>query len=230
MKLITLISLLLAFSLLMNCKGQNKPENTISLNNRTDSISYYLALNIAQNVKSQGLTEINTAAVAKAFNDVFSGGTTLADVSQTGPYLNQCFMELQVAKSETDKKAGTDFLELNKSKSGVITLPSGLQYEVLTAGQGQQPKATDVVTVHYSGTTIDGKVFDSSIERGEPASFAVNEVIMGWQEALQLMAVGSKWKLYVPSNLAYGERGAGEVIPPNAALIFEVELLSIGQK
>jgi FKBP-type peptidyl-prolyl cis-trans isomerase FklB len=230
MKLFILISFTLTFSMLISCKGQNNPESTVSLNNRTDSISYYLALNIAQNVKSQGLTEINTDAVAKAFNDVFSGGTTLVDVSQTGPYLNQCFMELQVAKSETDKKTGTDFLELNKSKSGVVTLPSGLQYEVLTAGQGQQPKATDVVTVHYSGTTIDGKVFDSSIERGEPATFAVNEVIMGWQEALQLMPTGSKWKLYIPSNLAYGERGAGEVIPPNAALIFEVELISIQQK
>ena len=230
MKLITLFSATSVFCFLISCQGQNNSGSTISLKNMTDSISYYLGLNIAQSVKSQGLTEINAEALSKAFNEVFAGTKTLIEVDQTGPYLNQCFMELSVAKAEIDRKAGVDFLEKNKSKTGIITLPSGLQYEILTAGQGQIPKASDIVIVHYNGTNIDGKVFDSSIERGEPATFTVGEVIMGWQEALQIMPVGSKWKLFIPSNLGYGERGAGTVIAPNATLIFEMELLSIEQK
>lgn len=230
MKLITIFSTASVFCFLFSCNGQDHSGSAITLKDKTDSISYYLGLNVAQSVKSQGLTEINAEAVAKAFNEVFAGNKTLVEVDQTGPYLNQCFTELSAAKSEIDRKAGVDFLEKNKIKSGVITLPSGLQYEILTTGQGQIPKPTDVVTVHYNGTGIDGKVFDSSIERGEPATFTVNEVIMGWQEALQIMPVGSKWKLFIPSNLGYGERGAGTVIAPNATLIFEMELLSIQQK
>jgi FKBP-type peptidyl-prolyl cis-trans isomerase FklB len=186
-----------------------------------------MGLNIAQNVKSQGLDEINTEAIARAFNDYYQGIKTDADVQLTGNYLNECFRDLQMAKSENDKNAGVEFLADNKSKDGVITTPSGLQYTVITEGTGQKPLATDKVKVHYTGTTIDGKVFDSSVERGEPVTFEVGGVIQGWQEALQLMPVGSKWKLFVPSQLAYGERGAGGVIGPNATLIFEVELLSI---
>ncbi len=220
----------LVFSFLVSCKGQNNSGSSISLKNRTDSLSYYLGLNVAQSVKTQGLTEINAEAVAKAFNDVFTGSKTQAEITQTEQYLNQCFRELNIAKAENDKKAGIDFLEKNKSKAGVVTLPSGLQYEVLTQGMGQKPIATDEVTVHYSGSGIDGKVFDSSIERGEPATFVVNQVIPGWQEALQMMSIGSKWKIYIPSNLAYGERGAQGVIAPNATLIFEMELLSIQPK
>jgi FKBP-type peptidyl-prolyl cis-trans isomerase FklB len=128
---------------------------------------------------------------------------------------------------EKNKKEGEAFLAENKTKEGVITLPSGLQYKVLKAGTGATPKATDIVVTHYRGTLIDGKVFDSSIDRGEPAEFPVNAVIKGWSEALQHMKVGAKWQLFVPAELAYGERGAGQVIAPNSTLIFDIELLKI---
>ncbi len=131
------------------------------------------------------------------------------------------------AVAEKNKKDGEAFLAANKKKEGVITMPSGLQYKVLTPGKGKSPKATDTVTVHYKGTTIDGTEFDSSYKRGKPASFPLNQVIAGWTEAVQLMKEGAKWELYIPSNLAYGERGAGASIGGNATLIFEVELLSI---
>lgn len=131
------------------------------------------------------------------------------------------------AKAGVNLEKGKKFLEDNGKRKGVITLPSGLQYEILKEGNGPKPTATDKVTTHYHGTTIDGKVFDSSVERGQPAQFGVNQVIPGWTEALQLMPVGSKWKLFIPSNLAYGESGAGGAIGPNETLVFEVELISI---
>ena len=129
--------------------------------------------------------------------------------------------------AETNKQAGKEFLAENAKRSGVVVLPSGLQYEVLAEGKGRKPKATDKVQCHYHGTLIDGQVFDSSIQRGTPAVFGVNQVIPGWVEALQLMPEGSRWKLYIPSDLAYGEQGAGGSIPANATLIFEVELIKI---
>jgi FKBP-type peptidyl-prolyl cis-trans isomerase FklB len=143
--------------------------------------------------------------------------------------LQKYFQGLQEKKSGAARQGGVDFLASNAKKEGVTTLPSGLQYQVMVDGSGEKPTATNKVTTHYHGTTIDGKVFDSSVERGQPAQFGVNQVIAGWTEALQLMAVGSKWKLFIPSDLAYGERGAGADIPPHAALIFEVELISIDQ-
>jgi len=133
-------------------------------------------------------------------------------------------------QGEKNKKEGEIFLEANKKKEGVQTLPSGLQYKVLKAGAGKKPTATDTVTVHYRGTLIDGKEFDSSYQRGKPVTFPVNGVIPGWTEALPLMEEGAKWELFIPSNLAYGERGAGRDIGPNATLIFEVELISIEEK
>jgi FKBP-type peptidyl-prolyl cis-trans isomerase FklB len=144
--------------------------------------------------------------------------------------IQKFFGEIQKAEGEKNQKAGEDFLAANKNKPGVVTLPDGLQYEIIKAGTGPKPKAEDEVKCHYHGTTIDGKVFDSSVERGEPANFPVNRVIPGWTEALQLMPVGSKWKLYIPAALAYGERGAGADIKPNSTLIFEVELLEIVKK
>ena len=140
------------------------------------------------------------------------------------------FDKLNQAKGEklaANLKAGEDFLEQNKQREGVKTTPSGLQYEVLTEGTGPKPKATDNVKCHYHGTLIDGTVFDSSVQRGQPATFPLNMVIKGWTEALQLMPVGSKWTLFIPSSLGYGSRGAGGSIPPNATLIFDVELISI---
>ena len=136
-------------------------------------------------------------------------------------------MKLQAERLEINKQAGAEFLRINKEKAGVVTLPSGLQYEVLKTGDGTKPKASDKVKCHYHGTLINGTVFDSSVQRGEPATFGVSQVIPGWVEALQLMNVGSKWRLFIPSELAYGERGAGETIEPNSTLVFEVELLDI---
>ena len=141
--------------------------------------------------------------------------------------INDFFLRLHKEKLEINKKAGEEFLSINKGRAGVVTLPSGLQYQVLQQGNGEKPKATDKVKCHYHGTLINGTVFDSSVERGTPAVFGVNQVIPGWVEALQLMPVGSKWRLFIPSNLAYGENGAGEMIEPNSTLIFDVELLDI---
>ena len=141
--------------------------------------------------------------------------------------INDYFMKLQQEKLEINKKAGEEFLSINKHKAGVVELPSGLQYEVLKNGTGAKPTANDKVKCHYHGTLINGQVFDSSVQRGEPAVFGVSQVIPGWVEALQLMPVGSKWRLFIPSNLAYDERGAGEAIEPNSTLIFDVELLDI---
>ena len=141
--------------------------------------------------------------------------------------INDYFMNLQKERLELNKKAGEEFLNINKGKAGVVTLPSGLQYQVLKQGEGAKPAASDKVKCHYHGTLINGTVFDSSVQRGEPAVFGVSQVIPGWVEALQLMPVGSKWRLFIPSDLAYGEHGAGDAIEPNSALVFDVELLDI---
>ena len=141
--------------------------------------------------------------------------------------INEYFIKLQKEKMEINKKAGEEFLHINKGRAGVVELPSGLQYQVLKQGNGAKPSVTDKVKCHYHGTLINGTVFDSSVQRGQPAVFGVNQVIPGWVEALQLMPVGSKWRLFIPSNLAYGEHGAGEMIEPNSTLIFDVELLDI---
>jgi len=192
-----------------------------------EKLSYSLGLNIAHSLKSQGLTEINGAKVGEALNDVFQGADLKISQADAGAFLNQYFGALQAKQHEGAIKAGKDFLDANGKKDGVVTLPSGLQYQILTEGNEEKPTLTSTVTTHYHGTTIDGEVFDSSVERGTPASFPVNGVIAGWTEALQLMGIGSKWRLFVPSNLAYGDRGAGPKIGPHATLIFDVELLEI---
>lgn len=204
----------------------NTKDKTV-INTPNDRLSYALGTSIAGNIKSQGVDTLNFKLLAKAFEDIYSGTKPLLSAEEANAFLNQYFGELQKAKLGKNKAVGEKFLEENKKKPGVVTLPSGLQYQIMTEGKGPIPTATDKVTTHYHGTLIDGTVFDSSVQRGEPASFPVNGVIQGWQEALQLMKVGSKWKLFVPSNLAYGERGAGEKIGPNTALVFEVELISI---
>jgi FKBP-type peptidyl-prolyl cis-trans isomerase FklB len=152
-----------------------------------------------------------------------------AEVQQAMMALQQSMSQKQQGKGADNKKAGEDFLAQNKTREGVKTLPSGLQYQVLQQGKGKSPAKTDKVTTHYHGTLIDGTVFDSSYERGQPATFPVNGVIAGWTEALQLMQEGAKWRLFIPSDLAYGARGAGDDIGPNAALIFDVELISVNK-
>jgi FKBP-type peptidyl-prolyl cis-trans isomerase FklB len=196
--------------------------------NSTDSASYALGARIAQNIKAQGFDGINQVLFQKAINDVLKGNK-LAIVEEG---LDACIgtyqQKAQTAKSAVAKLAGKKFLDANAKRAGVVTLPSGLQYEVVKAGTDTtKPKLGDKVKCHYHGTLIDGKVFDSSVDRGEPIVFPVAGVIKGWTEALQLMTVGSKWKLYIPSELAYGDQQAGPSIAPGSTLIFDVELIGI---
>lgn len=199
----------------------------VAQNQSMDTLSYSVGVLIAQNLKQQGFKMVESADVAEAVKDVFGGNALKISAEEAGQVVDQYMREQQQKQSAVEIEAGKKFLADNGTRKEVVTLPSGLQYEILTAGTGDKPAATDKVTTHYHGTLVDGTVFDSSVERGQPASFPVNGVIKGWQEALQLMPVGSKWRLYVPSDLAYGERGAGGAIKPFATLIFDVELLSI---
>jgi FKBP-type peptidyl-prolyl cis-trans isomerase FklB len=204
---------------------------TINAQNKTEmeKVSYSLGVNVAKSVQAQGLESIDSDAIAKAFKDVFEGNDLEINEQEANLILQDYFTKINNKAQEANVALGTKFLEDNAKKEGVVTTSTGLQYEVITKGEGPMPKETDKVTVHYHGTLLDGTVFDSSVDRGQPATFPVNGVIPGWVEALQLMNVGSKYKLFIPSNLAYGERGAGGAIGPNATLIFEVELISIGE-
>ena len=215
------------FGLFLGCNGQETSKKITQLDNEIDSVSYSIGMNIAENMKAQGINELNVEVLSQAFKDVFSDNNTLMDQEGVMKCLNTYFQNQQQSQYEENIREGEEFLAENKSREGVITLPSGLQYEVLVEGTGEKPALTDEVKTHYHGTLLDGTVFDSSVERGEPVSFPVNGVIAGWTEALQLMPVGSKWKLYIPYDLAYGERGAGQAIGPYSTLIFEVELISI---
>ncbi|HFA49977.1 MAG TPA: FKBP-type peptidyl-prolyl cis-trans isomerase [Bacteroidetes bacterium] len=192
-----------------------------------DSLSYAVGVLWGQNIKQQGITEINSPVMGQAIDNVLAGEETMIDIASANQLLRKFLSKEKEAQKSRNKAEGEAFLKKNAEREGVVTLPSGLQYEVLKEGTGPVPKSSDKVKVHYHGTLINGDVFDSSVQRGQPASFPVTGVIKGWVEALQLMPVGSKWKLFIPSNLAYGERGAGGKIGPNAALVFEVELLAI---
>lgn len=192
-----------------------------------DKVSYSLGLSIASNLISSGVTTINAEAFIDGLNVVFSGQMPEIMPDEANNILQDYFDKLQQAKGKEAKAEGEKFLAENKKKEGVVALPSGLQYKILTAGNGPKPKASDTVKCHYEGRLINGTVFDSSIRRNEPAEFPVSGVIAGWVEALQLMPVGSKWQLYIPSELAYGAHGAGQSIGPNETLIFDVELLAI---
>jgi len=200
----------------------------------TEKVSYCIGLNLGRNMKRDQV-ELDTEALVRGINDALSDAKPLLSEEQMQQALIAFQKELQAkqaearkAAGEKAKKEGEAFLAENKKKDGVVTLPSGLQYKVIKSGNGKvSPKATDTVVTHYRGTLIDGTEFDSSVKRGQPVEFKVNEVIPAWTEALQLMKVGDKWRLFVPAKLAYGEQGAGRVIGPNATLIFEVELLDI---
>jgi FKBP-type peptidyl-prolyl cis-trans isomerase FklB len=195
-----------------------------------DSVSYSLGVLVAQNLKTQGFDELEAGSLAKGLADGLSGENLALDANQANAIVQNYLMQKRQEASKGVIEEGRKFLEENAKREGVTTTASGLQYEVMKSGDGPTPLATDKVTVHYHGTLINGKVFDSSVNRGTPATFPVNGVIQGWVEALQLMKVGDKWKLFIPSELAYGERGAGNDIGPFATLIFEVELLSIDKK
>lgn len=192
-----------------------------------DKISYALGLSIANNFLTSGIKKIDSKDFIQGLEDVLKGAELQMTYDEAKDVINDFFAQLQGERLEINKKAGEEFLAINKNKAGVVTLPSGLQYQILTKGEGKIPTATDQVKCHYHGTLIDGTVFDSSVQRGTPATFGVNQVIKGWVEALQLMPVGSKWRLFIPSDLAYGEAGAGQSIEPNSTLIFDVEVLDI---
>jgi FKBP-type peptidyl-prolyl cis-trans isomerase FklB len=198
-----------------------------TLSTEKEMVSYSLGVNIASNLKQQGFDDINLETFTNAIQDVFNNRSLQIDLTKGGQILNDYFQKIQDKKFSQNIEEGKQFLEANGKKEGVKTLPSGLQYKILKEGNGPKPKATDQVTTHYHGTLINGTVFDSSVQRGQPATFPVNGVIQGWVEALQLMPTGSKWQLYVPSDLAYGARGASEDIGPHTTLIFDVELISI---
>lgn len=196
------------------------------LKNLTDSASYAIGISVANFYVQQGIKNLNTALIVKAMNDVYAKKPSLLSETQLNETIMKCMENAQSQKSKPVIEASEKFLSQNKTRSSVKTTASGLQYEVLKEGQGPRPAATDTVVVNYAGTLIDGTEFDNSYKRGAPIEFPLNRVISGWTEALQLMNVGSKYKLYIPHNLGYGLHGSG-AIPGGAALIFEVELLGI---
>lgn len=232
-----IVKMLACGLLASSAHGQDKPELTTP----KQRVSYCIGANIGGNFKRQEI-DIDTKALAAGISDAIAGKTSLtaAEMREVMTAFQQEMETKMMAKEqaieEENAKAGPEnlakgeaFLAANAKKEGVKTTASGLQYKVLQSGSGKTPKASDTVRTHYHGTLIDGTVFDSSVERGEPVSFPVNAVIPGWTEALQLMKEGDKWQLAIPSKLAYGERGAGGKIGPNSALVFEVELLAIEQ-
>jgi FKBP-type peptidyl-prolyl cis-trans isomerase FklB len=217
-----------------------KPADASPLSTQKDKVSYAIGMSVGGRLHddlSRQSIDADDKLLVQGFQDALSGGKTLMTADEARTLLTQFQAEVrakmeekQKLAAETNKKEGDEFLAANKTKPGVVTLPSGLQYKILTPGTGPKPTAEDSVVCNYRGTLINGKEFDSSYKRGEPATFPVSRVIKGWTEALQLMPVGSKWQLFVPSDLAYGPRGASAEIGPNATLIFEVELLSIQEK
>jgi FKBP-type peptidyl-prolyl cis-trans isomerase FklB len=192
-----------------------------------ENFSYALGMSIAGNLIQTGVKTVNPDLFLNGFKDVFKGETTLIHPEEANNILEEFISNLNRNKGSGNLEEGLKFLAENRKKQGVVELPSGLQFMVLKEGDGQIPTAADQVKCHYHGTLIDGTVFDSSVERGQPAVFPVNGVIQGWVEALQLMSTGSKWRLFIPSELAYGQNGAGGAIGPNSTLIFDVELLKI---
>jgi FKBP-type peptidyl-prolyl cis-trans isomerase len=243
------VLILFAFALLFASSCQEmqaqkpaaeKEMTKADLKTEDDKISYSIGFSMGSRFKTDEL-QLNLEIFQEGMKDGFTGRKQLLNEEETqeimmgmqqkmmakrrAEHMKQ--MEERKKQGEANKKKGEEFLEENKAKEGVVTLDSGLQYQVLKQGTGASPKATDTVKCHYKGTTIDGKQFDSSYKRGEPATFALNRVIKGWTEGLQLMKEGGKWRFFVPSALAYGEKGAGPNIGPNEVLIFEVELLGI---
>ncbi|WP_018109765.1 FKBP-type peptidyl-prolyl cis-trans isomerase [Bacteroides propionicifaciens] len=192
-----------------------------------DKFSYALGLGIGQNLLGMGASGISIEDFSQAIKDIFEKNDLAISHQEAQTIVQARFAEMQEKIAADTQAAEKVFFDENKNKEGVITLDSGLQYEIITEGNGQKPSATDQVQCHYEGQLLDGTVFDSSIKRGQPASFGVNQVIPGWVEALQLMPEGSKWRLYIPAALGYGANGAGDVIPPYSTLIFDVELLEI---
>lgn len=220
------IRIALIVSVISSCQNLNQQKFNFDEANELEKVSYSIGINVATSIKSEGLDSINSFYIGEGFKDVFENKDLAINLEESNKIIGEYFNKKQDAKNERLAIDSKIFLEQNKDKDGVITTESGLQYLVLLEGKGNNPTLNDNVTVHYHGTLIDGTIFDSSVDRKQPATFPLNGVIQGWQEALQMMSVGSKWKIFIPSELAYGESGAG-AIGPNSTLIFEVELLSI---
>ena len=207
-------------------------QNNIKLDSQKTKVSYIIGYDIGKNMKRSNL-ELDYDTFLTGLKEAMNAKEsriTQEDQQKIMTAFQDEMQKKQLEEAEKSKKKNADWLDKNKKNKDIIVLPSGLQYRIITEGKGEKPKATDTVKTHYTGKLIDGTVFDSSVERGEPAEFPVNGVIRGWQEALQLMPVGSKWELFVPAELGYGPRGTGDKIGPNATLIFEIELLEVVKK
>jgi len=220
------IKIALVVSVISSCQNLTQQKFNFDEANELEKVSYSIGINVATSIKSEGLDSINSFYISKGFQDVFENKDLAINIEESNKIIGEYFNKKQDAKNQRLAIDSKIFLEENKQKDGVMTTESGLQYLILSEGRGNNPTLNDNVTVHYHGTLIDGTIFDSSVDRKQPATFPLNGVIQGWQEALQMMSVGSKWKIFIPSELAYGESGAG-AIGPNSTLIFEVELLSI---
>tara|TARA_B100000282_G_scaffold103233_1_gene72960 strand:+ start:15 stop:692 length:678 start_codon:yes stop_codon:yes gene_type:complete len=220
------IKIALLVSVISSCQNLTQQKFNFDEANELEKVSYSIGINVATSIKSEGLDSINSFYISKGFQDVFENKDLAINIEESNKIIGEYFNKKQDAKNQRLAIDSKIFLEENKQKDGVMTTESGLQYLILSEGRGNNPTLNDNVTVHYHGTLIDGTIFDSSVDRKQPATFPLNGVIPGWQEALQMMSVGSKWKIFIPSELAYGESGAG-AIGPNSTLIFEVELLSI---
>ena len=233
MKIIKFLGVVLTASILSSCGGQGVTKK--ALKTELDSVSYAIGMDVARNVKTN-VSEIDSELFMQGYRNYLDSTNILIKEEGVQQILSTYFqkkqaekMKEQQAEGEKNKVANEKFLEENKSKDGVKVTESGLQYIVMKEGTGEKPTAESKVKVHYHGTLTDGTVFDSSVERGEPAEFGVNQVIRGWTEGLQLMSVGSKYKFFIPQDLAYGARQTGDKIKPYSALVFEVELLEVSK-
>jgi len=229
MKLVSIIAIGCFVMVLGAAKAQQGgvERTPVVLTNQTDSVAYAFGASVARDLKRTGLETINAEVLARAVADVFSGNDSLFDEVQERELIMQAITVARERMNSRTQDEARTFMEHNKARAGVTTTASGLQYEIIREGVGERPTLTDTVTVHYKGQLANGHVFDSSYDRGEPATFPLARVIQGWQEGLQLMSAGAHYRIYVPYELGYGERGAGQDIPPFSSLIFDVELISV---
>lgn len=204
-----------------------KINDNVKLNSEIDTLSFYMGVDLGGNLKNAALEEVNYDAFINGLIAGFEDKDIKVEKEKVKPFINKFFADIQIKRNAKNLEDGIAFLEENKNREGIITTESGLQYEIITEGTGKSPSATDIVNCHYHGTLLDGTVFDSSVDRGEHAEFGLDKVIPGWTEGVQLMKEGSKYKFYIPTELAYGARGTRGVVQPNMTLIFDVELFEI---